>query len=86
MKRWIVTCVDWGETCDGKARTLGVFKEREEARALVRNDIEHWADQNAGENIQVDFDKMNVYHMSGIDPNAYGAGCEWNIEEVEIPL
>jgi isoleucyl-tRNA synthetase len=81
MKRWIVTCVDCGETCDGKARTLGVFKEREEARAFVRNDIERWADDHAGEGIEVDFDKMSATYDYDTDN-----GCEWNIEEVEIPM
>lgn len=81
MKRWIVTCVDCGETCDGKARTLGVFKEREEARAFVRNDIERWADDHAGEGIEVDFDKMSATYDYDT-----GNGCEWNIEEVEIPM
>lgn len=83
MKRWIVTCVDCGETCDGKARTLGVFREREEARAFVRNDIEKWADDRAGDNVVVDFDKMTASYG---DCARADNGCEWNIEEVEIPV
>lgn len=80
MKRWIATCVDCGETCDGKARIIGVLKGFEEACAFVRNDIEYWADKHAGENVEVDFDKMSASCLDS------GDGCDWNIEEVEIPV
>ena len=41
MKRWIVTAVDHDtdSNCDGKARVLGVFKAREEAKNYVDEDI-----------------------------------------------
>ena len=74
-KIWIATYVDYGETCDGKARVLGVYKSKEEATAAVRNDIEKWADDRAGESIEVDFDRMRTYFVEN------GNGCEWNIEE-----
>lgn len=77
MKKWIVTAVDYGETCDGKARVLQVCATKEEAKNWVRNDIETYADDHAGENVKVDFDKMSA---------SFGdrdAGCEWNIEETE---
>ena len=78
MKKFIVTAVDSGDTCDGKARVLGVCNTREEAKAVVQNDIETWADEREGEDIEVDFDKMSAYHNCNYD------GCEWNIEEVDI--
>ena len=82
MKKFIVTVVDSGETCDGKARVLAVCSTREEAKACVQADIEKWADDRAGMPIVVDFDKMSAkYNWETID-NA--DGCEWNIEEVEI--
>lgn len=84
MKRWIVTYVDLGETCDGKARVLTVCSTKEEAQNEVRADIEKWADDRAGMPIIVDFDKMSAkYDWKTLD-NA--DGCEWNIEEVEIPV
>ena len=84
MKRWIVTYVDRGETCDGKARVLTVCATKDEARNEVRADIEKWADDRAGMPIIVDFDKMSAkYDWKTLD-NA--DGCEWNIEEVEIPV
>ena len=78
MKKFIVTAVDVGETCDGKARVLAVCNTREEAKAVVQNDIEAWADEREGEDIEVDFDKMSAYHNYNDD------ACEWNIEEVDI--
>lgn len=76
VKLWIATCVDHGETCDGKARVLDVCKSKAEAEAAVRNDIEKWADDRATEDIYVDFDAM----AAGYNGNA-DEGCEWNIEE-----
>lgn len=80
-KSWIVTAVDHGETCDGKARVLEVCNTKEGAEAYVRADIESWADERAGEDIVVDFDKMSAYYEYNTDN-----GCEWNIEEVELPI
>ena len=80
-KRWIVTAVDHGETCDGKARVLEVCKSKEEAEAYVRADIESWADERASEGIEVDFDHMSAHYDYNTDNR-----CEWNIEEVELPI
>ena len=78
-KIWIATYVDHGETCDGKARILKACATKEEAQNEVRADIEKWADDHAGENIEVDFDKMSTSYRDRDD------GCEWNVEETEIP-
>ena len=78
-KIWIATYVDHGETCDGKARILKACATKEEAQNEIRADIEKWADDRAGENIEVDFDKMSTSYRDRDE------GCEWNIEEVEIP-
>ena len=78
-KLWIAVYVDRGETCDGKPRVLKACATKEEALNEVRADIEKFADDRAGENIEVDFDKMSASYRD------YDEGCEWNIEEVEIP-
>ena len=78
MKKFIVTAVDSGDTCNGKARVLAVCNTREEAKAFVQNDIEAWAYERAYEGIEVDFGKMSAHYNCNDD------GCEWNIEEVDI--
>ena len=78
-KLWIAVYVDRGETCDGKPRILKACSTKEEALNEVRADIENFADDRAGENLEVDFDKMSASYRD------YDEGCEWNIEEVEIP-
>ena len=81
-KLFIVTAVDYGETCDGKARVLDICKTKEEAQAVVRNDMEKWADDRAGMSIIVDFDKMSAkYIWETLDD---GDGCEWNISEHDL--
>ena len=78
-KIWIAMYVESGETCDGKPRVLKACATKEEAQNEVRADIEDWADDHAGENVEVDFDKMSVSYQDRDE------GCEWCIEEVEIP-
>lgn len=78
MKKFIVTAVNSGKTCDGKARVLAVCNTREEAKAFVQTDIETWAYERAYEGIEVDFCKMSAHYNYNDD------GCEWNIEEVDI--
>lgn len=79
MKKWIVTAVDHGETCDGKARVLQVCDTEDEAKAYVRNDMESWLDERAGEGVEADFDKMEAHYDYDSDN-----GCSWNIEEVDV--
>lgn len=78
-KIWIAMYVESGETCDGKPRVLKACATKEEAQNEVRADIEKWADDRAGENVEVDFDKMSASDQDRDE------GCEWCIEEVEIP-
>ena len=79
-KIWIAVYVESGETCDGKPRVLKACATKEEAQNEVRADIEDWADDRAGENIEVDFDKMSVSDQDRDE------GCEWYIEEVEVQV
>ena len=75
MKKYIVTAVDHGDTCDGKARVLDICNSKDEAKGFVHADIVNWADERAGESIVVDFEKMSARYTDGTDN-----GCEWNIE------
>lgn len=79
MKKYVVTIVDYGETCDGKARVLGVKNTKVEAFGLVNEDMSAWYDENKEEGIEIDYDKMSAHFDYDSDK-----GCEWNVEEVEI--
>jgi len=83
MEKWIVTAVDYGDSCDGKARVLGVCDSQEEAEAYVRNDMEDLVDNATDDDGNcsyetVDFDGMCVYTYNREN------GCEWNVEKVTI--
>ena len=78
-KIWIAMYVESRETCDGKPRVLKACATKEEARNEVQADIEDWADDRAGENVEVDFDKMSASYQYRDEV------CEWCIEEIEIP-
>ena len=78
-KIWIAMYVESGETCNGKPRVLKACATKEEAQNEVRADIEDWTDDRAGENVEVDFDKMSASYQDRDE------GREWYIEEVEVP-
>ena len=80
-KRWIVTAVDYGDDVDGKARVLAACKTEDEAKAFVRNDIEEWLDNHAGQDVKADFSDMSTEFT-----DYFGHGCEWNIEPIDVPL
>lgn len=74
-KAYVVTAVDYGETVDGKARTLGVFFDREEAQKRLDEDMEYYKAMHPtykeGELAVTDDD---------------GNGCEWNVEDIDIRI
>lgn len=80
MKLWIVTAVNCNDSSDGKARVLGAFKSRGEAKNYVDEDIKEWIDTYAEHGLDAicDFDKMRARDCDDCD------SCEWNIEEVEV--
>lgn len=80
-KLFIVTSVDTSESTDGKATVVGVCGTREEAEALVRNEMESYVDDQAAElDLIVDFDIMSAH------TDDFSYGCEWNISEYDLEL
>ena len=77
-KIYVVTAVDVGDSCDGHARVLGAFKNKDDAKNYVRNDMEDMCDQLANTGIRVDFDKMKI-----VNDGEYTVCC-WSINEVEV--
>ena len=78
-KIYVVTAVDVGDSCDGHARVLGAFKNKDDAKNYVRNDMEDRCDQLTDSGIIADFDKMELVNWSDKDPV-----CCWSIAEVEV--
>ena len=83
---FVAMYVDYGETCDGKARVLGIYPTLDVAIEEIKADMSTWiaaAEEDLGiprESIKADFDKMTAC-LPGSD---YDAGCEWSIEEQEL--
>lgn len=78
-KAYIVTAVDYGETVDGKARTIGVFFDREKAQAALDADMDGYIDRYKKDGIEVKEEDLAVWH----DDNH---GCEWNVEDVDVTI
>ena len=82
-KVYILTAVDHGKTCDGKARTLGIHFSYEDAARAKSEDMTTY--------------RNTCLALSGKEPLSYNEGmgycyindrqgCEWNIEDVDIRI
>jgi hypothetical protein len=78
MKTYIITAVDSGDTCDGKARVLKACATYEAAREFVKQDIKQYITNANGYPLKVDWEKLSAC----AEDNTFG--CEWNIEELDI--
>ncbi|MGN0130686.1 MAG: hypothetical protein ACI4CE_07360 [Methanomethylophilus alvi] len=72
-KAYIITIVDHGDSCDGKARVIGVYFDREKALRELRADIDYYKEMNS---------TYTEGDLSVMDDD--GNGCEWNMEERDI--
>lgn len=80
-KAYIVTAVDYGDSVDGKARTIGVFFDRDEAQKALNADMDTYKGHFESLGQKVTEDDLAVWHGEH-------HGCEWNVEEkdIRIPL
>lgn len=76
--KYIVTAIDVGETCDGHARLLGSFDDREEAEAFVKEDMtDVLATMGVDDNTIIKWDAHEIW----VDDEC-NRGCVWDILEV----
>lgn len=73
LKRWAVTYVESGDTCDGRSRVHGVYGSREQAVAELRADMASYGSRNPG--AKLDYDDWSA-------DLGDGAGCLWNVERL----
>ena len=80
-KAYIVTAVDYGDSADGKARTIGVFFDKKKAEEELAKDMDTYKEFRKTERRDIIERHWAIWHDDH-------HGCEWNIEdkEVEIPL
>ena len=80
--KFIVSFVDYNDTCSGKANVAGPFNTEDEAKAWVKDDMQMWLDNNSSTGIKfnADFDKMSI---ASNDCNE-DVGCEWNVHEISL--
>jgi hypothetical protein len=79
MKAYIVTCVDVSKfVSKPKPRVCTMCATRDEAKNYVIEDINEWADNRAGSDIEVDYENMSAGYVDGCD------GCEWSVDEIDI--
>lgn len=79
IKRWAVTFVEYGDSVDGKARVLGIYGTPVEAHKAMKNAAEQYK-----KDLCLDF--LKVYRESASVGHTDECGCEYRMEEVDIPL
>jgi hypothetical protein len=72
-----VTFVEYGDSVDGKARVMGLFKSKEEAHLRMKEDAEGYL-KDLGLEVKVYEDSASVGSTDEV-------GCEYRIEKVKIP-
>lgn len=72
---FIVTCVEYGETCDGHSRILGKFETHKEAEDWVREDMVEVMDMSGEVYEDPDF----VRHELWVEGEKGTHGCIWDI-------
>lgn len=85
IRRYILTVVDYGDTCDGKARVLGMFKTHQEAYDKMDAD----ARDKAAEIYEDAEDAKSGTVISWWDASVGDTatcGYEYKIEEVEVEV
>ena len=80
-KAYIVTAVDYGDSVDGKARTIGVFFDKKKAEEELAKDMDTYKGFFKTERRDIIERHWAIWHDDR-------HGCEWNIEdkEIRIPL
>jgi hypothetical protein len=73
MPKYIVSCVDYGDTCDGHARILGMFKDYSKALAFVKGDMKSVHEENG---YPINYQKLEVMNDDGTD------GSVWSIHDI----
>jgi hypothetical protein len=77
---FIVTCVDYGETCDGHARLLNVFSNYSEAVAYVESDM----GEHKGEYGEDEVFDGNRHEIWASKEEVGVKGCVWDIFNTEF--
>ena len=80
IDRFAVIAVEYGESVDGKGRILSMFATKEEAQDYMAEDAKQY--YNDGEA----FDSIKIYNGSASVGDTSECGCEWKIQEVNIPV
>lgn len=80
IRRYILTVVDYGDTCDGKARVSGVFKTHQEAYEIMTADAKEKAEE-----IYEDKEYAISWWDASVGDTAT-CGYEYKIEELEVEV
>lgn len=73
---YVITAVDYGPGCSGKAIVIGVFDKKDQAVEALHHDMEVWAETNNG---TYDFDRKSAACTAYPDIH-----CEWQLHDQKV--
>ncbi len=79
IKRYAVTYVEYGDSVDGKARILGLYRSNDEAHAEMKRAAEQYKKD-------LGLDRIEVFDNSASVGDTGECGCEYSIEDVNVYL
>lgn len=84
-KKYNVIFIDYGDECNGKAKSLGLYKTFDSAYSAMQKDIQDYKD-SIPEDDDDNSEGLKVIHKDNDSikiGNEY-YGCQWQILEVEV--
>lgn len=85
IRRYILTVVDYGDTCDGKARVLGVSQTHQEAYDKMDADAKEKAEEIYEDKEDAKSGTVISWWDASVGDTAT-CGYEYKIEEVEVEV
>ena len=80
IERFAVTYVEYGDSVDGKARILGLYKTHDEALCEMQTAANRYCDD-----LCLDMCDILKYDSASVG-STDECGCEYRIDKVEIPV
>ena len=79
ITRHVVTAVEYGDTVDGKARILGMYATHDEAKEAMCEFAKNYY-------VDLGLDMISIKGGTASVGSTDECGCEYRIDEVEIPV
>ena len=85
IRRYILTVVNYGDSCDGKARVLGIYRQHQKAYETMTADAKDKAEEIYEDEEDAKNGTTITQWGTSVGDTAV-CGYEYNIEEVDVEV